>query len=86
MKDDFDFGFTTVAEDELEVVQNVAAKVEESKDEVQKLQDKLKKLRDAIEPLLKNLEANPTKEYIHWPDRTSKVNAFRIHLDKIMKA
>lgn len=82
----FDFGFTAVTEEELEVVQNVAAQVEASTGEIEKLQQKLNTLRNAIEPLLKNLEANPEKAYIHWPDRQPKVKAFRAHLDKIMKS
>jgi nucleoside-triphosphatase THEP1 len=86
MSDDFDFGFTTVNEEELDAVQDVASKAAIATDEVEKLQAKLKKLRDAIEPLLKNLEANPEKAYIHWPDRTAKVKSFRGHLDKIMKS
>jgi hypothetical protein len=86
MSDVFDFGFTAMNEDELDAVQSVAAQVEATASEVEKLQAKLKNLRDAVEPLLKNLEANPEKSYIHWPDRPAKVKAFRAHLDKIMKA
>ena len=84
MSDVFDFGFTAVDEEELEAVQSVTAQVEATTSEVEKLQLKLKNLRNAIEPLLKNLEANPEKAYIHWPDRPAKVKAFRTHLDKIM--
>lgn len=84
MSDVFDFGFTAVDEEELEAVQSVTAQVEATTGEVEKLQLKLKNLRNAIEPLLKNLEANPEKAYIHWPDRPAKVKAFRTHLDKIM--
>jgi hypothetical protein len=83
---DFDFGFTAMNEDELDAVQTVTAQVEASVSEVEKLQAKVASLRNAIEPLLKNLELNPDKAYIHWPDRTSKVKAFRAHLDKIVKS
>lgn len=83
---DFDFGFTAVTEEELEVVQNATSQVEVTAGEVQRLQEKIANLRAAIEPLLKNLEANPEKAYIHWPDRTAKVKAFRSHLDKIVKS
>lgn len=86
MTDVFDFGFTAMNEDELDAVQTVAAQVEATTTEVEKLQTKLSSLRNAIEPLLKNLEANPEKAYIHWPDRTAKVKAFRAHLDKIVKS
>ena len=83
---DFDFGFTAMNEDELDAVQTVTAQVEASVSEVGKLQAKVTQLRSAIEPLLKNLELNPDKSYIHWPDRTTKVKAFRAHLDKIVKS
>lgn len=83
---DFDFGFTAMNEDELDAVQTVTAQVEASVGEVEKLQEKVKTLRAAIEPLLRNLELNPEKAYIHWPDRTTKVKAFRAHLDKIANA
>lgn len=83
---DFDFGFTAMNEDELDAVQTVTAQVEATAGEVEKLQAKVTQLRGAIEPLLKNLELNPDKSYIHWPDRTAKVKAFRAHLDKIVKS
>lgn len=82
---DFDFGFTAVDEEELEAVQTVTAQVEATSGEVETLKEKLKTLRACIEPLLKNLEANPEKAYIHWPDRTAKVKAFRTKLDSIQK-
>jgi hypothetical protein len=82
---DFDFGFTAVDEEELEAVQTVTAQVEATSSEVEALRSKLITLRSAIEPLLKNLEQNPEKAYIHWPDRTSKVKAFRSKLDSIQK-
>ena len=86
MSDVFDFGFTAVDEGELEAVQNVAAQADAALSDMEKMQEKLNNLRNAIEPLLKNLEANPDKAYIHWPDRPAKVKAFRAHLDKIMKS
>jgi len=82
---DFDFGFTAVDEEELETVQQATAQVEATSGEVETLREKLLTLRRSIEPLLKNLEANPEKAYIHWPDRTSKVKAFRAKLDSIQK-
>lgn len=82
---DFDFGFTAVDEEELETVQQYTAKAEVASTEVEQLKEKLVILRKAIEPLLKNLEQNPEKQYIHWPDRTSKVKAFRSKLDQIQK-
>lgn len=78
---DFDFGFTLVDEDELEVAQQ-AVTATASADNTQ---DKLDKLYNAIGPLLNNLKANPEKEYIKWPNRVEKVEAFETHIQKIYK-
>jgi hypothetical protein len=82
---DFDFGFTAVNEEDLDAVQEVTTQVAATKGEVEAVQAKLLLLRKTIEPLLKNLEMNPEKAYIHWPDRTTKVKAFRAKLDSIQK-
>jgi hypothetical protein len=82
---DFDFGFTAVHEEDLDAVQEVTTQVAATKSEVEAIQAKLVLLRKTIEPLLKNLELNPEKAYIHWPDRTTKVKAFRAKLDTIQK-
>lgn len=65
MSNDFenDFGFSHVSEDDL------------SK-EVVGVSTKLFGLRDMIMPLLNNLMKNPDKEYIYWPDRVEKIEAF----------
>ena len=78
---DFDFGFTLVDEDELDVAQTATA----SAAEASTTQDKLDKLYNAIGPLLNNLKANPEKEYIKWPNRVEKVEAFEDHIQKIYK-
>ena len=83
--DIFDFGFTAVDEEELEAVQKVTKKAEASQTEATSVQDKLDKLYNAIVPLLNNLKKNPEKEYILWPDRLTKVEAFEDHLQKIYK-
>ena len=84
MSDDiFDFGFTAVDETELEAVQKATTQVEEVSSTATTTQDKLDKLYNAIIPLLNNLKKNPEKEYILWPDRLAKVEAFESHLQKI---
>tara|TARA_Y100000289_G_scaffold51985_1_gene53304 strand:- start:787 stop:1050 length:264 start_codon:yes stop_codon:yes gene_type:complete len=84
MSDDiFDFGFTAVDETELEAVQKATTQVEEVSSTATTTQDKLDKLYNAIIPLLNNLKKNPEKEYILWPDRLAKVEAFETHLQKI---
>ena len=79
---DFDFGFTTVDETELEAVQQSEA----LEHELQKLEEKIDKLYQAILPLLSNLKQNPEKDYIYWPNRTSKIEEFKAHLQKIIEA
>ena len=73
MSDIFDFGFTAVDEEELEVVQKTTTTATST-------QDKLDRLYNAITPLLNNLKKNPEKEYILWPNRLNKVEEFESHL------
>lgn len=81
----FDFGFTLVDENELEVVQQAQATVTSASSSVSETQDKLDKLYNAIQPLLNNLKANPEKEYILWPNRTDKIEQFEDHIQGIYK-
>jgi hypothetical protein len=84
MSDDFfDFGFTAVDKEELEAVQTATKKAETVASSADETKEKLDKLFNAITPLLNNLKKNPEKEYILWPDRLSKVEAFEDHLQKI---
>ena len=53
--------------------------------ELEELEDKLNKLYNAILPLLTNLKKNPEKEYILWPNRTEKIEAFENHISGIIK-
>jgi hypothetical protein len=77
----FDFGFTLVDEDELDSAKAVAS----SSASATATQDRLDKLYNAITPLLNNLKANPEKEYIKWPNRVDKVEAFEGQILKIYK-
>lgn len=84
MSDDiFDFGFTIVDENELEVVQQATQQVETVSSIGQSTQDRLDKLYNAIQPLLNNLKQNPQKEYILWPNRLKKIEEFEDHIQKI---
>lgn len=77
MNDDiFDFGFTAVDEDELSAVQEAKSTITEVSSTAETTQERLDRLYNAVMPLLTNLKANPEKEYILWPDRTSKIEAF----------
>jgi hypothetical protein len=84
MSDDiFDFGFTIVDENELEVVQQATQQVETVSSIGQSTQERLDRLYNAIQPLLNNLKQNPQKEYILWPNRLEKIEQFEDHIQKI---
>ena len=80
---DFDFGFTAVTEDELDVVKDVTKKAESLGANALNTQERLDKLYNAITPLLSNLKKNPEKEYILWPNRLKKVEEFEDYIQKI---
>jgi hypothetical protein len=82
---DFDFGFTAVTEEELSVVQEAKAEVEETSSSVLTLQSKCDTLYNMIMPLLNNLAANPEKDYIYWKgkERLEKIEQFRDKLDGV---
>ena len=81
----FDFGFTAVSEEELEVVQKTAAIAEEAAATATSYEDKLNKLYNAILPLLSNLKKNHEKDYIYWPNRVQKVEQFEEMIANIIK-
>ena len=85
MSEFFDFGFTAVDEHELEAVQHAQTVANEEASTAHELEDKLNKLYNAILPLLSNLKANPEKDYIYWPNRVEKVEAFEDHISNIIK-
>jgi hypothetical protein len=86
MADDiFDFGFTVVNEDELEVAQRATKTATAATATAKSIDNKLNRLYNAIIPLLTNLKANPEKDYILWPKRLEKVEAFEDMLQKIYK-
>ena len=81
----FDFGFTIVDEQELEVVQTTAASAATAEATASSYEEKVNKLYNAILPLLSNLKKNPEKDYIYWPNRTEKVEAFEDLISGIVK-
>jgi len=83
---DFDFGFSAVTEDELEVVQRAAKEVESVQGSTEKLESKLNTLYNMVTPLLNNLAANPEKDYIYWPNRLDKIEQFRDKIDEVYKS
>lgn len=79
----WDFGFTAVDEDELSSVQEVKQEAQKASASSEMVQDRLDRLYNAITPLINNLKKSPEKEYLLWPDRLEKVEAFEDHLQKI---
>jgi len=83
---DYDFGFSLVSEEELKKQEELLRKqVEEQSIIVEKtsteLTDKLHGLRNMIMPLLVNLSKDPDKNYIFWPERAEKIQAFIKKID-----
>jgi hypothetical protein len=88
---DFDFGFSAVDEQELEVVQSVRKEVTASSDtaamwelQADEWKDKANGLYSAIIPLLENLGKNEDKEYIYWPNRSIKIDQFKLKLQQLL--
>jgi hypothetical protein len=75
----FDFGFTAVAEEELDA----ARAANQATDEANELRARLDSLYKSILPLVTNLKKNPEKDYIYWPSRLEKVQNFERMLKKI---
>lgn len=85
MSDDlFDFGFTAVTENDLQVVESSRVAAESLEQQLESVDKRLTKLYNAIIPLLDNLRKNPEKEYIYWPDRVKKIDAFETKLSDIV--
>jgi hypothetical protein len=82
---DFDFGFTAMDADELEVVQTTKEEVVVASNEALTIQGKCDTLYKMIQPLLDNLQKNPEKEYIYWPNRFEKVEEFSDKLNKVYR-
>jgi hypothetical protein len=80
---DFDFGFTAMDADELDVVQEKVKDVSVAEISALTQKDKCDKLYNMIMPLLSNLQKNPEKEYIWWPNRLDKVEEFRDKLTEV---
>jgi len=81
---DFDFGFTAVDADELEVVQQAKEVATTSNATAESNAAKAQLLYDAVVPLINNLKANPEKDYIYWPNRYEKLDAFADKLHQIL--
>jgi|TARA_R110000796_G_scaffold65186_4_gene150771 hypothetical protein len=79
-----DFGFTAVYEEELDAVREAKEQFDVAIEQIKTVDNRAKKLYDAILPLLNNLKKNPEKDYILWPNRNSRIEAFEEKLANIM--
>ena len=84
--EEFDFGFSAVDETELEAVTTATSQIEQASGTAAAVQAKIDKMYNAVIPLLNNLQKNPEKEYIFWPDRHNKVEQFRDKLTILYKS
>ena len=81
---DFDFGFTAVDADELDVVRQAKEVAQTSNDTAESNAAKSQMLYDMVVPLINNLKANPEKDYIYWPNRYEKLDEFEAKLFAIL--
>ena len=85
-----DFGFSAVSEDELKARErDLEARATQQTEQMtlvsKTYEEKLEALYKLIMPLLVNLQKNPEKEYILWPNRAEKVKEFIAKVDKIVQ-
>ena len=76
-----DFGFTIVDESQIKVNEVPIKQAEAS---AKHHQGKVEELYNAVMPLLKNLAVDDGKEYIHWPERSKKMQEFIAKVNKIV--
>ena len=81
---DFDFGFTAVDADELDVVRQAKEVAQTSNDTAETNAAKSQMLYDMVVPLINNLKQNPEKDYIYWPNRYEKLDEFESKLYAIL--
>lgn len=81
----FDFGFSAMDAEELEVVQSAKEEAVAASSTATDLEDRFNKLYNMVQPLLNNLKKNPSKDYIYWPNRLDKIEEFSDALDKVYK-
>jgi hypothetical protein len=70
----FDFGFSMASEDEVKKAEKDS--LNKRTTELVDTQRKLEGLKNMIWPFLEGLKKDPLKSYIHWPNRSEKVDEF----------
>jgi|TARA_B110000881_G_C18381212_1_gene416224 hypothetical protein len=81
--DVFDFGFTSANLEELDEWQQSQSELSSASEEATVYKARLDKLYKSFLPLLTNLKQDPEKDYLLWPEREAKVEAFEKHLKDI---
>ena len=82
-KEEDDFGFTLVNENQLKEYER---QIEKQLIEVQSsAQIKMEGLKKMVMPLLENLMKDEEKTYIYWPNRVEKIKAFMQKIDKYIQ-
>lgn len=83
--DNNDFGFTFV--DDVDYIERNVVKTyeEEYKSKIKKLESNLTNMYDLINVLLSNLEKNPDKATINWPNRKEEISKFRNKLIDLLE-
>lgn len=77
----WDFGF--VDETEIGGVIEALEKTKAAEGTVEELQNRLDRLYTAYQPLLENLKREPHKDYVLFPNRGPKIEAFESMLANI---
>lgn len=83
----FDFGFSIVDEEELDVLQQAKSELITASSTAESLEDRLHKMYNMVVPLLNNLKASPEKDHIHWPGelRVKRIEEFEDRLLELME-
>lgn len=80
LNDEFDFGFSSISENDF-----IAREEKAVSNAVEGVQNKVEKMYNMILPLLNNLAKDgETNAYIHWPNRTEKIEEFKKRLFDIV--
>lgn len=73
-----DFGFSFTSEEDIKKNEKITTNIEE------KYKNKMIEMYNTILPLLDNLQKNPEKDYIKWPNRFQRVEEFKKKLKEMI--
>jgi len=85
---DFGFSFSDSTEEESNLqsqVQQTTEVLNQTQQTAQELQTKLNNLLGSINSFLDNLAKEPEKRYLLWPDRATKVAAYKKYIQTLIK-